>query len=136
MLDVLATAMPDWVLVHARPEWVERYQGRTDEVRLPKSKEAQLQLAETIGADGQILLAAVYGADAPRWLREVPAWQLERASAAQDLDLRTFASQPTAQLEVDERAAAAHRALGRPSLGRQSPAGPAHELSRLRPGIG
>lgn len=77
-LDVLATAMPDWVLDHARPEWVERYQGRTDEVRLPKGKEAQQKLAETIGADGQLLLAAVYRADAPLWLREVPAVEIMR----------------------------------------------------------
>ena len=73
VLDVLATAVPAWVLAHARPDWVERYQGRTDEVRLPKSKEAQLELADTIGEDGDMLLAAVYRADAPHWLRELPA---------------------------------------------------------------
>ena len=55
-LDVLAITVPAWVLAHARPDWVERYQGRTDEVRLPKSKEAQLEFAETIGADGHMLL--------------------------------------------------------------------------------
>jgi transposase len=77
-LDVLATAVPTWVLAQAWPEWVERYQGRTDEVRLPKSKEAQLEFAETIGADGHMLLAAVYRADAPHWLREVPAVDILR----------------------------------------------------------
>jgi transposase len=66
------------VLAHARPEWVERYQGRTDEVRLPKTKEAQLELAEIIGEDGHVLLAAVYAADAPHWLREVPAVDILR----------------------------------------------------------
>jgi len=77
-LDVLATAVPAWMLTHARPDWVERYQGRTDEVRLPKSKEAQLELGETIGADGYLLLGAVYRADAPHWLREVPAVDILR----------------------------------------------------------
>lgn len=72
-LDVLASAVPAWTLTHAQAEWVERYQGRTDEVRLPKSKEGQQQLADTIGGDGQVLLTAVYSADAPPWLREVPA---------------------------------------------------------------
>jgi transposase len=51
VLDVLGTAVPAWMLAHARPDWVERYR-RTDEVRLPKSKEAQLELAGMIGADG------------------------------------------------------------------------------------
>ena len=78
VLDVLAIAVPAWVLAHARPDWVERYQGRTDEVRLPKSKEAQLELADTIGEDGHMLLAAVYCADAPHWLREVPAVDILR----------------------------------------------------------
>jgi Integrase core domain len=72
-LDVLASAVPSWMLAHARQEWVERYEGRTDEVRLPKSKEGQQQLADTIGGDGQALLAAAYAVDAPPWLREVPA---------------------------------------------------------------
>ena len=47
-------------------------------MRLPKSKEAQLELADTIGEDGDMLLAAVYRADAPHWLREVPAVDILR----------------------------------------------------------
>src|SRR5919199_939576 len=39
----------------------------------PKSKEAQQQAADLIGTDRQTLLAAMYGADAPAWLRAVPA---------------------------------------------------------------
>jgi transposase len=72
-LDVLATTVPGWLQDHARAEWVERYSGRSGEWRLPKSKEAQQQLGDTIGADGQMLLAAIYGIDAPAWLRAVPA---------------------------------------------------------------
>jgi transposase len=51
-LDVLATIVPAWLQSHARPEWLERYAGRSDEWRLPKSKEAQTDLANTIGKDG------------------------------------------------------------------------------------
>jgi transposase len=72
-LDVLATTVPDWLRPRAAPEWVKRYHGRSDEARLPKGKAVQRQLAETIGADGTILLTAIAAADAPRWLREIPA---------------------------------------------------------------
>jgi transposase len=73
VLDVLATAVPAWLQDHARPEWVERYAGRSDEWRLPKSKDEQRQAAEMIGADGEMLLLAIYGGNAPAWLTAVPA---------------------------------------------------------------
>jgi transposase len=41
-LDVLATIVPAWLQNHARPEWLERYTGRSDEWLLPKSKEGDL----------------------------------------------------------------------------------------------
>jgi transposase len=72
-LDVLTEVAPGWLLVHARGEWVKRYRGRSDEERLPKGKEAQRELADQIGRDGVELLGAISSADAPSWLREVPA---------------------------------------------------------------
>ena len=72
-LDVLATIVPGWLQSQARPEWLERYTGRSDEWRLPKSKEAQTDLANTIGKDGAVLFRAIYSSRAPRWLRDVPA---------------------------------------------------------------
>ena len=72
-LDVLAEVAPGWLSLHARGQWVERYQGRSDEERLPKGKEAQQELADQIGRDGTELLEAALSADAPSWLREVPA---------------------------------------------------------------
>jgi transposase len=72
-LDVLATAVPAWLQDHARPEWVERYAGRSDEWRLPKSKDEQRQAAETIGTDDHRLLSAIYADGAPAWLKAVPA---------------------------------------------------------------
>ena len=49
------------------------YQGRGDEGRLPKGKEAQRQFAETVGTDGVTLLAAIASAEALVWLRNLPA---------------------------------------------------------------
>ncbi len=72
-LDALATVAGPWLRTHAPPEWVERYAGRSDALRLPKSQEAQRALANTIGADGGTLLTAIYSPTAPRWLRAVPA---------------------------------------------------------------
>ena len=72
-LEVLAGAVPDWLRAHALPEWVTRYRGRSDELRLPKGKAAQQALAHTIGADGATLLEAISSPAAPPWLREVPA---------------------------------------------------------------
>ena len=52
---------------------MKRYDQRSNAFRLPKSKEAQRVLAQTIGADGVALFAAVRSPAAPTWLREVPA---------------------------------------------------------------
>ncbi len=72
-LDVLATVAPAWLRTQAHPEWAKRYDQRSDEFRLPKRKDAQQALAETIGADGAALYTAVTAAPTPAWLREVPA---------------------------------------------------------------
>jgi transposase len=72
-LHDLAVVAPAWLRDRADPEWVKRYQRRSDEERLPKGKEAQRELAERIGADGTALLTALFAADAPPRLRERPA---------------------------------------------------------------
>jgi transposase len=75
-LNVLATVAPDWLRPHVAPTWdawAERYGSRFDEFRLPKATAAREALAEAIGRDGVGLLTAVYAADAPAWLRTVPA---------------------------------------------------------------
>lgn len=71
-LNVLATVAPEWLLAQAPPEWVERYKDRMDDYRLPKSESARLALAETIGRDGERLLAAIDQASAPDYLRALP----------------------------------------------------------------
>jgi transposase len=77
-LNSLATVAPDWLHHHASPEWYERYSPRTDGFRLPKTLTDRQAFAERVGADGFALLQAVYAADAPAWLREVPAIQTLR----------------------------------------------------------
>jgi len=78
VLDVLAEVAPGWLLVQAHDEWVKRYQRQSDEWRLPKGKAAQRALAEQIGRDGMDVLNAVSTADAPTWLRGVPAVEMLR----------------------------------------------------------
>jgi transposase len=72
-LNVLAVAAPDWVGVHAQPEWTERYGAQIEEYRLPKRTADRTAWAETVGADGHHLLAALYASAAPEWLRHIPA---------------------------------------------------------------
>jgi len=72
-LDSLAVAAPDWLRAQAPPEWAERYGRRAEDDRLPAKQAARDALALAIGADGYTLLGAVYAADAPAWLRAIPA---------------------------------------------------------------
>ena len=72
-LNSLAVVAPEWVRVHCPAEWGERYGPRVENYRLPASKAERGAEAERIGRDGQALLAALYAADSPRWLREIPA---------------------------------------------------------------
>jgi transposase len=77
-LEALAVVAPDWLLEQVRPEWKERYEQRIQEYRLPASKTDRQALAETIGADGFSLLAALTDPATPAWLREVPALEILR----------------------------------------------------------
>jgi transposase len=45
---------------------------------LPQSQEERQTVAELIGRDGSNLLVDIYAADAPAWLREIPAVQILR----------------------------------------------------------
>ncbi len=73
VLNDLAVVAPDWLRALSPPAWVERYARRAEDDRLPTGKEAREARALTIGADGAVLLAAVYAPAAPPWLRHVPA---------------------------------------------------------------
>lgn len=77
-LNCLATVAPDWLSGLVAADWFERYATRIEEYRLPKGEGARTALGERIGADGHVLLAAVYEPSAPAWLRELPAIQALR----------------------------------------------------------
>lgn len=72
-LNALAVVAPEWLRAHARPEWPERYAPRAFDHYIPPEKEARQAHAELVGADGGLLLSAIYSDDAPDWLRQVPA---------------------------------------------------------------
>ena len=56
-----------------RPEWGERYARRLADADLPRGQAAREAFAVQVGGDGHALLTAVWGPDAPAWLRELPA---------------------------------------------------------------
>lgn len=70
-LNGLAVSAPAWLKPRLQPMWVERYERRFDEYRLPKAPAEREALAVQIGADGRQLLQAVFAPDSPPWLREL-----------------------------------------------------------------
>jgi transposase len=77
-LNTLAAVAPEWCLDHLSADWIERYDHRVEDYRLPNGEEARQALVLVIGADGSTLLEAIYAPDAPSWLREIPALQTLR----------------------------------------------------------
>jgi transposase len=78
-LEALAAAAPQWLLAMVPEDWYQRYGQRASDYRLPQAEAARAALAVTVGADGFVLLEAVHAADAPGWLRQIPAVQTLRA---------------------------------------------------------
>ena len=76
-LNELAVVASDWLQALAPPAWYERYSRRVEAYRLPKAEKERLELAATIGADGDQLLAAIDAAVEP-WLAQLPAIQVLR----------------------------------------------------------
>ena len=87
-LLVLATEAPDWLRTQISTLWVERYEARTSEYRLPKSKTKRLAWANQVGMDGMALLSAVYAAGAPLALRSLPAIEILRQVWIQNYTMR------------------------------------------------
>jgi transposase len=77
-LNSLAVAAPEWLKGQMQADWVERYEHRIEDYRLPSGKQAREDYAVVIGKDGASLLSAIYAAEAPGWLHEVPAVQTLR----------------------------------------------------------
>ena len=78
-LNELAVVAPDWLQALAPPVWYERYSRRVENYRLPKADMERLELAVTIGDDGDQLLAVV----AESW-RESGRLAKPRASTRRD----------------------------------------------------
>ena len=72
-LNVLADCAGEWLKPHIEPEWIERYERRFDDYRLPKEKAERQQLAAQIGADGRTLLTHLSASKSPAWLRKIDA---------------------------------------------------------------
>ena len=71
-LNALSEAAPGWLAGLIEPDWNERYAKRVEQYRLPKGEQARAALADRIGTDGHVILAAVYEPGAPAWLRLLP----------------------------------------------------------------
>jgi transposase len=102
-LNHLATVVPEWLKAWVPTAWYTCYGQRAEEYRLPKQPAERLALAETIGRDGQTVLAMVDAAGAPRWLRELPAiqtlrqvWEQQYAQGEAGLHWRADADLPPA----------------------------------------
>lgn len=73
VLNTLATVAPAWLKPHLDRTWVERYERRFDEYRLPKEAKERQAVAEQIGADGYTLLQALFAAPQSAELCALPA---------------------------------------------------------------
>jgi transposase len=77
-LEVLALAAPEWLLSQVLPHWVEAYEARAFDDRLPRSAAKRAAWVQQIGEDGHHLLAALAAAATPDWLRHLPAAEMLR----------------------------------------------------------
>ena len=68
-LNSLAVAAPQWLQGQIQADWVDR----VEDYRLPTGKQAREDYAVVMGKDGASLLNAIYAAEAPAWLAEIPA---------------------------------------------------------------
>ena len=106
-LEVLVEVVPSWLGMWLSPEWGMRYGRSLDTYRLPKDEAVRQQLALQVGADGYTVLTHVYAADAPAWLREVPAvetlrqvWVQQYQLQEEQVQWRANADLPPAALEI------------------------------------
>jgi transposase len=77
-LNSLAVAAPQWLKEQIQAEWIERYEHRIEDYRLPDGKQAREAYALVIGQDGITLLNAIDAPSAPTWVRLIPAVQTLR----------------------------------------------------------
>jgi transposase len=72
-LNSLAVVVPDWLAKHVPQNWYDHYGKRVEDFHIPKEATKCVPMIEQVGRDGFDLLKWVREADAPTWLREIPA---------------------------------------------------------------
>jgi transposase len=82
-LNELASIAPMWLKQHAKPDWVERYDHRIEQHRLPKGKSAPDAYGLAVAEDGFALLDALETEGTPEELKTLPAVETLRACWAQ-----------------------------------------------------
>ncbi len=110
-LNSLAVVAPDWVLGISSVEWLDRYEPRMEDSRLPESKAERVARAILIGADGLRVLQALDAAAAPPWLRTIPALQTLRRVWLQNY---TWAADATLRWRTNDEIPPAGQFVGSP----------------------
>lgn len=87
VLNELATLAPDWLVQQITSDWLERYEHRVENYRLPKEKSKRTRLAEQIGTDGLQLLHALEHPQAPAGLSALASVHVLRQVWEQYYDL-------------------------------------------------
>ncbi|WP_440074313.1 IS1182 family transposase [Streptosporangium sp. OZ121] len=77
-LNQIAEVAENWLVALAAPEWFDRYSARPEESRFPSRWAARVEHGDQCGADGMVLLEAVWSAPAPPGLRHLPAVEFLR----------------------------------------------------------
>ncbi|MBC6456150.1 MAG: transposase, partial [Hormoscilla sp. SP5CHS1] len=77
-LNELATHAPEWLLTLVTPDWFDRSGTRFEQYRLPKEKKEQEELALAIGADGHLILSAIYNSATPQKLQKLDSVEILR----------------------------------------------------------
>lgn len=77
-LNSVAEADPEWLQSLAQPDWFDRYGRRADNYRMSRPQPERDKFALAVGADGLVLLQAVWSAGAPPSLRDLPAMEALR----------------------------------------------------------
>jgi transposase len=82
-LNQVAEAAGNWLARVAPPEWFDRYSTRPEDTRFPSRWAARVEHGDQCGADGMVLLQAVWSASAPPGLRHLPAVEFLRQTWVQ-----------------------------------------------------
>jgi transposase len=76
-LNTLAVSAPEWLKPQIEPLWVERYERRFDDYRLPKEQPQRQALAEQIGGDGRQLLQALFAPSSASGCSNTMRWRTQ-----------------------------------------------------------